>query len=216
MSRSTDSVVGGVQRVVVNDSIPCDCLLLRGSAVVNEATLTGESVPQMKDAASADYAAAERPLDIDGVDRVHVLFSGTSLINSSPTKQKAQGTSGGGGSGETAIDAVPATPNGGCLCYVLRTGFNSSQGELVQMIEFSTQRVSSNNRETFMALGLLVCFALVAAGYVLKKGLEKVHSFCLVCLALSSRLASCSLLCVPTLPSSDVDIATNVCSFCAS
>ena len=37
-----------------SDIVPCDCVLLNGSAVVNEATLTGESVPQMKDGLKCD------------------------------------------------------------------------------------------------------------------------------------------------------------------
>jgi cation-transporting ATPase 13A1 len=163
---------------VISDTIPCDCLILRGNAVVNEATLTGESVPQMKDAANPDYEATVCELDVDGIHRVHVLFSGTSLINSAPVKDNFR--RGSGSNNRTNIEQtsgkiaeIPLPPNHGCTCVVLRTGFNSSQGELVQMIEFSTQKVSSSNKETFMALGLLLCFALVAAGYVLKKGLEK-------------------------------------------
>ena len=41
------------------------------------------------------------------------------------------------------------------------------------MIEFSTQQVSADSKETLLALGILLCFALVAAGYVFKKGMEK-------------------------------------------
>jgi cation-transporting ATPase 13A1 len=70
---------------MASDGVPCDCVLLRGTAVVNEATLTGESVPQMKDGLKCDSKADEaRLLDIDGRDRLHVLFSGTTLVNVGP------------------------------------------------------------------------------------------------------------------------------------
>ena len=56
---------------------------------------------------------------------------------------------------------------------MLRTGFSSSQGELMQMIEFSTQSVSADSRETLLALLVLFAFALAAAAYVFRKGMEK-------------------------------------------
>merc|ERR1719191_1643905 len=40
------------------------------------------------------------------------------------------------------------------------------------MIEFSTEEVSADKKETALQLLFLLCFAIVAAGYVLKKGLE--------------------------------------------
>lgn len=132
--------------------IPCDLLILSGSAIVNEATLTGESIPQMKDALAEKDT--DRNLDVDGADRIHTLFSGTSLVAFSPS-------------------TTQTTPDGGFLCRVLRTGFGSSQGELMQMIEFSSQAVSADSKETGAALLILLVFALISAAYVFQKGLEK-------------------------------------------
>jgi len=40
---------------ITMEVVPCDMVLLSGSAVVNESSLTGESVPQMKDALKVLY-----------------------------------------------------------------------------------------------------------------------------------------------------------------
>ena len=142
--------------------VPCDCVVLRGAAVVNEASLTGESVPQMKEQLpTVDQADATKRLDVNGGDRVHALFAGTTVVSSSA------------GASDSAVPGVPPTPDGGCLCFVVRCGFSSSQGELMQMIEFSQQQVSDDSRETLYALLLLLIFALMASGYVFVKGLEK-------------------------------------------
>jgi manganese-transporting P-type ATPase len=143
------------------DIIPCDCLLLRGSAVINEASLTGESVPQMKEAVGASDASNCEALEMQGKHRVHVLFSGTSLV----TLNEAFAND--------AISHIPPPPNKGCVAYVLRTGFSSSQGALMQMIEFSQQSVHGDVRETGLALLILLVFALISAAYVMKVGLEK-------------------------------------------
>ena len=154
--------------------IPCDCVIIRGSAVVNEATLTGESIPQMKDSLKRESDGDTRKLAIDGEDRIHSLFSGTSLVSVNPGVAKVEGdTNSSSYAGRSGIESIPPSPDKGCICYVLKTGFGSSQGSLVQLIEFSTQSVSADSTDTFYALCLLLFFALIAAGYVLKKGLEK-------------------------------------------
>jgi cation-transporting ATPase 13A1 len=117
--------------------VPCDCLLVGGSAVVNEASLTGESVPQMKDA--VDDSDDDRILDIAGRDKVHCVFAGTTLIRSDSNQ----------------LELV-----------VVRTGSQSSQGELLRMVEFSQQQVSSDKKDTMWLLLLLLVFAIAAASYV--------------------------------------------------
>ena len=115
--------------------VPCDVLLLNGAIVSNEAILTGEATPQQK--TSIADCSPEEELSLrrqaDSGHRQHVVFGGTRVIVASP-----------------AWDALPRTiprpPDGGCVGYVIRNGFNTTQGKLVRTIIFCQEQASANTR----------------------------------------------------------------------
>jgi cation-transporting ATPase 13A2 len=85
----------------------CDALLINGNVIVNESMLTGESVPVTK--VEFQSSSATEKLSIKEHNR-HILFNGTQIVQLKYNNNQA-------------IKAV-----------VLRTGFNTTKGELVRAI----------------------------------------------------------------------------------
>eukprot|EP01062_Namystynia_karyoxenos_P062294 TRINITY_DN551_c0_g3_i1.p1 TRINITY_DN551_c0_g3~~TRINITY_DN551_c0_g3_i1.p1 ORF type:complete len:1202 (+),score=344.34 TRINITY_DN551_c0_g3_i1:77-3682(+) len=144
-----------LQRTAEGAPVPCDVLLLEGTAVADEALLTGETTPQMKE------SIAQRPeSDVISTkeDKVHILFGGTRILMCAPR--------------ESPGSDFPPKGGNGAIGVVLRTGFETSQGKLVRKIMHTTDRVSANNGEAFAFIGCLLVFAVAASAYVLHRGLQ--------------------------------------------
>lgn len=144
-----------ITRTKEDSGVPCDVLLTKGSCIVNEAMLTGESTPLLKE--SIELRSQDEVLDLEGLDKNASLSGGTKVLQ--VTK-----------SADVGDRDVAQPPDGGILGVVLRTGFETQQGSLVRTMIYSTERVSANNLEALLFILFLLFFAIAASWYVWTHG----------------------------------------------
>ncbi|CAK7210546.1 putative cation-transporting ATPase 1 [Sporothrix curviconia] len=152
-----------VSRTKEDSGVACDMLLVEGTAIVNEAMLSGESTPLLKD--SIQLRPADAPIDSEGLDKNAFLWGGTKVLqvtHGNPDDAKPKLASG-----------VPPPPDNGVMAVVIKTGFETSQGSLVRTMIYSTERVSANNAEALWFILFLLVFALAASWYVWDEGVKK-------------------------------------------
>ena len=113
-------------------AIPCDCILLSGSVIVNEAMLTGESTPIIK----AHLPLLENRFDYEN-DTKHMLFSGTKIVQKRPENKK------------------PLL----CVCYA--TGFNTVRGNLIRSVLYPKEGDTSFMVDSIKVLKIMGVIFLV-------------------------------------------------------
>ncbi|VUZ51202.1 unnamed protein product [Hymenolepis diminuta] len=136
---STDLVPGDIIEIPRDGcTMFCDAVLLRGNCIVNESTLTGESVPVTK----IPFVGQRNPdgssllFELKSSSR-SVLFCGTAVIQSrNYADQKV-------------------------IAVVVRTGFRTAKGEMVRAILFPKPMKFAFTRDVNRFIGLL---AIVATG----------------------------------------------------
>ncbi|TPX66718.1 hypothetical protein SpCBS45565_g04261 [Spizellomyces sp. 'palustris'] len=151
----TDELLPGdivsIVRQKDDSPVPGDMVIIDGSCIANEAMLSGESTPQLKEPISG-----REPEDVFSytTDKNNILYGGTKVLQVSPPKD----------------DQPLLPPDNGAVAYVVRTGFATQQGKLVRTIVYSTERITANNMESLLFILFLLIFALIAAWYVWTEG----------------------------------------------
>lgn len=129
---STELVPGDVVVVPEGMNLPCDMVLLSGTAIINEAMLTGESIPVMK--SSLPFVSSETYSE-KGSEK-YTLFGGTSVIQTRPV-------------GDEPVWAL-----------VKNTGFLTTKGTLIRDILYPKDIKFEFYSDGFKFVGIMAILAV--------------------------------------------------------
>ena len=113
-------------------AMPCDCLLIQGTVIINEAMLTGEStpiiksqIPQLKDHFNYD------------ADKKYFLFAGTKIIQKRSREKKK------------------------LLGLVTETGFNTIKGNLIRSILYPKKMDEQFEKDSYKYIAMMSILCIV-------------------------------------------------------
>jgi cation-transporting ATPase 13A2 len=150
-------VPGDIVVVEKFNSVPCDLALLNGEVVVDESTLTGESIPIVK-----------TPLPDDNVQfsivkhKAYVLFAGSRVIQVDNFN-----------SNDSSQDEISKS----AFAVVLSTGFSTTKGELFRTLLYPKPLDFKFYRDSFKFLAILGGVALLAFINRVVNGLQTKSNF---------------------------------------
>ena len=158
---STELVPGDVVAVEGGRWVaPADLVLLRGAAIVDESSLTGESMPVRKRGLQTATEPAETAYDARRHAQ-HTILAGTAVLQIDPG---AQATEGGGRAGDEAGAEAEEAEEAARCAVVAATGVGTSKGEMLVRIVFPQRMVFKYDAELPVAFALLFAYALVMIG----------------------------------------------------
>ena len=147
---SVNLVPGDVFEIPDNGmALPCDCILLSGSVIINEAMLTGESTPIIKN----HLPNIKQNFD-EEIDSKFFLFAGTKIVQKRPQNKKP------------------------VIALVYSTGFNTVKGNLIRSILYPLEIESKFEKEStkfiiFMAIVCLIGYISVLPFKIIAARKEK-------------------------------------------
>jgi len=145
---SLDLVPGDILEIPEGCLMPCDAILLSGSCVMNEAMLTGESIPIVKNSipnSQSRYSPKE--------DKQYTLFSGTECL-------------------QTRSHQAGAT-----LGLVVLTGFSTAKGSLIRTMLFPKPTDFKFYSDSLKFIAILIVMSVLGNIFKEKVTLNFLRSF---------------------------------------
>ena len=139
---SIDLVPGDIFEILEQRSLPCDAVLISGTCLFNEAMLTGESIPVIKN----PLPTIDKVFDIYD-EKQYTMYSGTLCLRARNLANKP------------------------VLGIVTRTGFTTMKGGLIRTMLFQPASDFKFYRDSFIFIGLLALMALGGTLTILTKGI---------------------------------------------